>query len=115
MSSERSRKDQLSRKPKQDFDFVAKLLDVLEETPAFSENLLESGERVEAEDEEELHEEVQEEVRSNKNGVPSSEGKCEETNPSARLRVCLPRLEAGGSQLYLTGQETFSETFCYNR
>ena len=60
-------------------------------------------------------EEVQEEVRSNKNGVPSSEGKCEETNPSARLRVCLPRLEAGGSQLYLTGQETFSETFCYNR
>ena len=114
VSSERSKKDQLPRKQKQDFDFVGKLLDVLEETPAFSEDFSESGLRLEAEDEK-----VEEESdRSRENGAPSSESKapvCEDTNPSVKVRFCLPRFKAGWSSLYLAGQETYAEKYCYTR
>ena len=111
--SEKSEKDQLPGKPNQDLDFVTKLLEVLEETPAFSENFSESGQRQAQQEEGEM---VQ--VESNKSGTPSSggdRGVCEETNPSAKVRVCLPQVEAGGSNLYLAGQEIFSEKYCYTR
>ena len=106
VSSERSKKDQLPRKQKQNFDFVGKLLDVLEETPAFSEDFSESGLRLEAEDEK-----VEEE--EDRSSEPAT--RCEETNPSAKVRVCLPRFKVGRSSLYLAGQETYAEKYCYNR
>ena len=106
VSLERSKTDQLPRKPKQDFDFVGKLLDVLEETPAFSEDFSESGLRLEAEDEK-----VEEE--EDRSSEPAT--RCEETNPSAKVRVCLPRFKVGRSSLYLAGQETYAEKYCYNR
>ena len=111
----------MSRTPKQDFGFVEELLDVLEETPTFSEDFEETGRRHGGEEEE------QEQERSGRTGGGAHDSnvteekdeveneKCEETNPSETVNVCLPGFEVKSTRLYLGSEETYEEKYCYTK
>ena len=115
----------MSRTPKQDFGFVEELLDVLEETPTFSEDFEETGRRHGGEEEQEQEQEQERSGRTG-GGAPFSydsnvaeekeeveNEKCEETNPSETVNVCLPGFEVKSTRLYLGSEETYEEKYCY--
>ena len=41
--------------------------------------------------------------------------KCEETNPSETVNVCLPGFEVKSTRLYLGSEETYEEKYCYTK
>ena len=108
----------MSRTPKQDFGFVEELLDVLEETPTFSEDFEETGRTHGGKEEQEQERSSKtfsydSNVTEEKDEVENE--KCEETNPSETVNVCLPGFEVKPTRLYLGSEETYEEKYCYTK
>ena len=109
----------LPRKPKQGFGFVEKLLDVLEDTPAFSEDFQESGLRLEEAGEEERSSGLVTNTSLPYHGKnekeEEEEEKCEDMTASDKVRVCVPGFDVKSRNLYFGGEETYEEDYCYTK
>ena len=107
----------LPRKPKQGFGFVEKLLDVLEDTPAFSEDFQESGLRLDEGEEEERSSGLVTNTSTPYHGKTEEEEeeKCEDTTASDKVRVCVPGFDVKSRNLYFGGEETYEEDYCYTK
>ena len=109
----------LPRKPKQGFGFVEKLLDVLEDTPAFSEDFQESGLRLDEGEEEErssgLVTNISQPYHGKNEKEEEEEEKCEDTTASDKVRVCVPGFDVKSRNLYFGGEETYEEDYCYTK
>ena len=88
----------------------------MEETPTFSEDFEESGRRHGGEEEKERSSKTfsyDSSVTEEKDEVENE--KCEETNPSETVNVCLPGFEVKSTRLYLGSEETYDEKYCYTK